>query len=195
MVLIKWALAHGYSLSEYVFRVAVKLGHFDMMMVIRSDKPPTTCVAAARGGQLALLQWGGSWPDHDRMCNAIEYCGLSGLSWTRVHGLVWDGIVWDETSTDNFVMLKWALANGFQWNSRIQSVVMSLRDFDMRMWAYFNGEGWNGDEHIYAESCLSTLQWMKLSGYPPEIPICAYMDNLDTLRWLGQRGYKHNSNV
>jgi hypothetical protein len=113
-----------------------------------------TCVLAAKGGHLLLLQWMRAPKDHwgqcpwdERTCTAAAENGhIHILQWARANACDWN----EDTCTQaaeygHLHILKWARANGCDWSEWTCSVAAGNGHLHVLQWARANGCDWDED--------------------------------------------------
>ena len=144
----------GLFVEEMTVGRAAELGYLDTLKHKREKDRISdfcdwfhVCRAAARGGQLEVLQWACAddcyW-DEKTCSYATEGGHLELLQWARANGCPWD--VWTcryATCYGHLEVLQWARANGAPWDAETCAVAAEYGQLEVLQWLRANGCLWN----------------------------------------------------
>lgn len=192
--LLAWAAGQGCSLVDdrRTRWAAVEHGglevlrwgaeHLDWVRIFQYEE---TCCLAARGGQLATLQWLGGQGCYDssdgRICAAAAEGGhINVLQWAREQGTPWGdtqtNACEEAASEGHLATLQWAREHGCPWDEWICYMAACNGHLDVIQWAKANGAPWDPEGHCdygnwdtfcsVAAECghLAMLQWLCEQG-------------------------------
>ncbi len=160
-----------------------------------------TAVAAACGGQLAVLQWAiahGVSRD-DKICNlAAQYGHLGVLEWweaTAAHREhLWNkGVCSYAANGGHLKVLKWLRRIGCPWDGTVCASAADGGHLEVLKWLRDRGCPWNAETCATAASrgYLEILQWAWQNGCPWNANVCAsaaWSGHLEVLKWLRANG-------
>mmetsp|Transcript_11597 Transcript_11597/g.23108 ORF Transcript_11597/g.23108 Transcript_11597/m.23108 type:complete len:245 (-) Transcript_11597:3-737(-) len=121
-----------------------------------------TCMAAAAGGQLCLLQWlhGRGCPWDWRTCSmAVQYGHLAVLQWMGGEGCPWDAVTCLKAAANGHLeVLQWLRGEGCPWDEEACSKAASNGHFEVVRWAIENGCPYY-EQHFGNISDPDFLEW------------------------------------
>jgi len=162
-----------------------------------------TCSAAAKGGQLRLLQWlrGRDCPWNSDTCKGAALHGhLETLQWARGEECPWDKYTCEGAAEGGqLATLRWLRQEGCPWDRRTCAAAARGGHLETLRWA--RGEGCPWDVRTCEEAArggqLQTLQWLRGEGCPWSAWTCAVAaagGHLEVLRWCVENGCPYDEN-
>ena len=159
-----------------------------------------TCMYAAKGGHLELLQWAraNGCPWNEETCGAAAENGhLEVLQWVRANGCPWDWRTCAGAAEGGHLeVLQWMHVSGYSlyWR-RVQTCSWAARagHLEVLQWLCANGCPW--DERTCALAAenghLEVLQWARENSCPWDFYTCKYAaqgGHLELFQWARENG-------
>jgi hypothetical protein len=133
---------------------------------------PGICAAAAKGGNLHVLQWArkNGCPWDNRTCSYAAGGGyLHVVQWARENVCPWDEATCEYAAVSGHLnVLQWARENGCPWDKWTCSGAALRGHLHVLQWARVNGCPWNELTCAYAARYghLHVLHWARANGCP-----------------------------
>jgi hypothetical protein len=166
----------GLRFEELSDETAVNLGCLSVLKRMqrggRLSRQEYLCEAAARFGQLEVLQWAraNGCPWAEGTCARAAGGGhLEVLQWLRANGAPWDCHTCSFAAWGGHLEeLQWLRANGCPWNATTCAYAAKGGNLEVLQWARANGFPW--DDMTCARAALGghleVLQWARANGCP-----------------------------
>ena len=212
---LKWAYyeagcAYAHASSECIFISAIEHGQMEATKWLHAyyygrrlagdkyyDHAKKPCEAAAKNGQLHILQWlrANDFPWNARTCEEAAKGGhLNVLQWLKDNDCPWHaGTCEAAAASGHLEIVQWLRANGCPWNTWTCEAAAKSGQLHILKWARIQQCPWDSWTCYAAASAghLDVLKWARMNGCPWREETCYAAvsgRHLNVLRWAIDNG-------
>jgi len=154
--MIQWARRNGAPWGGNACKIAAKKGHLNVLQWAKEDGAPWTVsevlVAAARGGNLSILQW------------VLLTANEDGLDVSKMNDVKEVSV--EAMQREDVEMLEWAWKNKLPFNKKLCLLAARKRNLELLKWARGKGIPWGSPSFWRKLPHSEMLIWAKENGAP-----------------------------